>query len=424
MMLCRPSIFGLLILGAFLSSCMGVRKAGSAAKPRDAVSIHALVQAVHTDSIITHLHYQLQSEELLYTRTSEKGVYFSRVKISYKIFPNYVTENILDSGTIWISDSLTENKVHLIYGNFPVKILQGSNCLAEIIAIDENRKTMGVTYLRIYKTSPLQRENFFVNTTAYPSSPLPNYTAEPGSMLRIHYRFAKEDKLLQVRYYKREFPFPPPPFSGAEQTPFDYKADSIFYLRTDEQQNAIFIAGNTGFYHIVADTNSTSGYTLFIREKQKDGYYLSTEMLRYMRYIVNRQEYAELTESKDPKASLDEIWLRFSPNKERAKQLIGIYFNRVQFSNRFFNSHLPGWKTDRGLIFIVFGYPSKILSDDTSETWVYGEGNTIGSINFVFTKIENPFSDNDFALNRAEFYKELWQRTVDAWRQGRLLSER
>jgi GWxTD domain-containing protein len=147
-------------------------------------------------------------------------------------------------------------------------------------------------------------------------------------------------------------------------------------------------------------------------------------MLRYMRYIVNRQEYAELTESKDPKASLDEIWLRFSPNKERAKQLIGIYFNRVQFSNRFFNSHLPGWKSDRGLIFIVFGYPSKILSDDASETWVYGEGNTIGSINFVFTKIENPFSDNDFALNRAEFYKELWQRTVDAWRQGRLLSER
>lgn len=424
MKLCRPTLFRLLILAAFFSSCTGARKSGSAAKPRDVVSIHALVQAIHTDSTTTHLHYQLQSEELLYTRTSEKGVYFSRVKISYKIFPNYVTENILDSGTIWISDSLVENKSHLIYGYFPVKISQGSNCLAEIVAMDENRKTIGVTYLRIYKSSPLVRENFFVNSISYPSCPLPNYTAEPGTMLRIHYRFATAEQLLQVRYYKREFPFPPPPFSGAEQIPFDYKADSIFYLRMDEQQNAIFSAAKTGFYHIVADTNSTSGYTLFIKEKQKEGYYLSTEMLRYMRYIVNRQEYTELTESKDPKASLDEIWLRFSPNKERAKQLISIYFNRVQFANRFFNAHLPGWKTDRGLIFIVFGYPSKVLSDDTSETWVYGEGNTIGSINFIFTKIENPFSDNDFALNRAESYKELWQRTVDAWRQGRLLTER
>ncbi len=424
MKLCRPTLFRLLILAAFFSSCTGARKSGSAAKPRDVVSIHALVQAIHTDSITTHLHYQLQSEELLYTRTSEKGVYFSRVKISYKIFPNYVTENILDSGTIWISDSLIENKSHLIYGYFPVKISQGSNCLAEIVAMDENRKTIGVTYLRIYKSSPLVRENFFVNSISYPSCPLPNYTAEPGTMLRIHYRFAKAEQLLQVRYYKREFPFPPPPFSGAEQIPFDYKADSIFYLSLDEQQNAIFSAAKTGFYHIVADTNSTSGYTLFTKEKQKEGYYLSTEMLRYMRYIVNRQEYTELTESKDAKASLDEIWLRFSPNKERAKQLISIYFNRVQFANRFFNAHLPGWKTDRGLIFIVFGYPSKVLSDDTSETWVYGEGNTIGSINFIFTKIENPFSDNDFALNRAESYKELWQRTVDAWRQGRLLTER
>lgn len=424
MKLCRPTLFRLLILAAFFSSCTGARKSGSAAKPRDVVSIHALVQAIHTDSITTHLHYQLQSEELLYTRTSEKGVYFSRVKISYKIFPNYVTENILDSGTIWLSDSLIENKSHLIYGYFPVKISQGSNCLAEIVAMDENRKTIGVTYLRIYKSSPLVRENFFVNSISYPSCPLPNYTAEPGTMLRIHYRFAKAEQLLQVRYYKREFPFPPPPFSGAEQIPFNYKADSIFYLSLDEQQNAIFSAAKTGFYHIVADTNSTSGYTLFIKEKQKEGYYLSTEMLRYMRYIVNRQEYTELTESKDPKASLDEIWLRFSPNKERAKQLISIYFNRVQFANRFFNAHLPGWKTDRGLIFIVFGYPSKVLSDDTSETWVYGEGNTIGSINFIFTKIENPFSDNDFALNRTESYKELWQRTVDAWRQGRLLTER
>ncbi len=424
MKLCSPTLFRLLILAAFFSSCTGARKSGSAAKPRDVVSIHALVQAIHTDSTTTHLHYQLQSEELLYTRTSEKGVYFSRVKISYKIFPNYVTENILDSGTIWISDSLIENKSHLIYGYFPVKISQGSNCLAEIVAMDENRKTIGVTYLRIYKSSPLVRENFFVNSISYPSCPLPNYTAEPGTMLRIHYRFAKAEQLLQVRYYKREFPFPPPPFSGAEQIPFDYKADSIFYLSMDEQQNAVFSAAKTGFYHIVADTNSTSGYTLFIKEKQKEGYYLSTEMLRYMRYIVNRQEYTELTESKDPKASLDEIWLRFSPNKERAKQLISIYFNRVQFANRFFNAHLPGWKTDRGLIFIVFGYPSKVLSDDTSETWVYGEGNTIGSINFIFTKIENPFSDNDFALNRAESYKELWQRTVDAWRQGRLLTER
>ena len=405
-------------------SCTGARKAAYNAKPKEVVALRPLYQALHVDSLSTLLFYQIQSDELLYAKTGENGQYFSRIQITYRIFPGYTSEQITDSGTVWISDTLPANKSHLLYGSFRIQLKNGTNGLAQIITRDENRKTIGLNYLRIYKKNPLSRENFFVCSTALPSMPLFTYQAAPFTPLRVHYNLAQAGANLQVRFYRREFPFPPPPFSSAESLPFDYKADSIFYLQTDAQQNAEFTPSACGFYHILMDTTSSAGYTLFVRPDHVTGYYSSEEMIRSMRYILNRQEYSELTSSQNQKAALDDIWLRFSPNKERARQLISIFFNRVQFSNQLFSSYMPGWKTDRGLIFIVFGFPSKVLSDDVSETWVYGESNSLGSLNFVFTKVENPFTDNDFSLNRAEAYKDSWQRTVDAWRQGRLLSER
>jgi hypothetical protein len=34
--------------------------------------------------------------------------------------------------------------------------------------------------------------------------------------------------------------------------------------------------------------------------------------------------------------------------------------------------------------------------------------------------VDNPFSDNDFKLQRSPGYKSNWYRAVDAWRSGRV----
>jgi hypothetical protein len=54
---------------------------------------------------------------------------------------------------------------------------------------------------------------------------------------------------------------------------------------------------------------------------------------------------------------------------------------------------------------------------------VYGEDASYKSLSFVFVKVINPFSENDYQLNRSDMFKDEWYKSVDAWRQGRAYNE-
>ena len=89
-------------------------------------------------------------------------------------------------------------------------------------------------------------------------------------------------------------------------------------------------------------------------------------------------------------------------------------------SNKLFTSFQEGWKTDRGMIYIVFGAPNKVTKTKNGEIWTYGVSGNSASVVFSFLKIINPFTENDYYLERSESYKEPWYQAVDMWRQGRI----
>ena len=98
--------------------------------------------------------------------------------------------------------------------------------------------------------------------------------------------------------------------------------------------------------------------------------------------------------------AVDKYWLGKAASKERARSLIRTYYSRVELANKLFTCHLEGWKTDRGLISIIFGPPTYISNNRNSEVWSYGDDNNINSLKFIFDKKTNPFSSNDFVLKR------------------------
>jgi hypothetical protein len=97
--------------------------------------------------------------------------------------------------------------------------------------------------------------------------------------------------------------------------------------------------------------------------------------------------------------------------------MIKRYYNRVVDANVFFSSYHEGWKTDRGLIYIVFGPPRIVYYSDEAEEWIYGEEGHSNSIKFRFYRIENPFTDNDFILEKSAGYREKWYEAVNMWRR-------
>jgi GWxTD domain-containing protein len=139
---------------------------------------------------------------------------------------------------------------------------------------------------------------------------------------------------------------------------------------------------------------------------------------------MTKEEFEVMLQAPDRKVAIDKFWLDIAGNTERARALISAYYTRVADANRFFTSYLEGWKSDRGMIFIVYGPPRNTYRTSLTETWVYGDERSPKAMTYVFNKLSNPFSENDFALERSINYKNTWYMAVDMWRQGRVYNGR
>ena len=82
-----------------------------------------------------------------------------------------------------------------------------------------------------------------------------------------------------------------------------------------------------------------------------------------------------------------------------------------------FSSDREGWKTDRGMIYIVFGPPNSVFRKELKETWVYGNVESNLAVTFDFFRIQSPFTDNDYWLNRSTSYGQSWNNAVEIWRR-------
>ena len=179
----------------------------------------------------------------------------------------------------------------------------------------------------------------------------------------------------------------------------------------------------TGIYHFQYDTLVKEGLTVFRFEEDFPRLTAAESLIESIRFLTTREEYDKIRSSTDKKQAVDEYWLSMAGNRERARVLIRSYYSRVQYANFFFTSYFEGWKTDRGLIYIIFGPPSSIYRDNDSESWNYSQVNNYGPLSFTFDRINNPFSPNDYRLRRSIYYELPWYRAVDTWRDGRVVNE-
>jgi GWxTD domain-containing protein len=89
------------------------------------------------------------------------------------------------------------------------------------------------------------------------------------------------------------------------------------------------------------------------------------ESLQLIRFIAKGEEIAVL-ESAPPEARArlwDEFWKKRDATPETEENEFKVeFFRRVRFANENFSSLGPGWKTDRGMIYIQYGAPDLIES--------------------------------------------------------------
>lgn len=139
-----------------------------------------------------------------------------------------------------------------------------------------------------------------------------------------------------------------------------------------------------------------------------------------VQYIASKEEkknFRSLVSDLDKLNFINNFWIKRDPDSRTKENEYKTKFcQRVKYSKKF-TSGVSGWKTDRGIIYILYGKPDKIergqkdfgkFSNVVFENWVYtnlNDGNAHHE--YIFT---DPTETNEFRLTnikREEILKRL-----------------
>lgn len=365
----------------------------------------------------TTIFIKLSSKKLLYARKDRTQPYHAKVQVHYRIY-EVGNKEAIGSFTKKIEDITNHKENKSIYQKIQIQLPFGKDYLIQMEATDLNRSAIDKKEVSVKKTTKRDR-NFVMLIDSETQSPVfENYTTRSQKLL-LSSKVNKGTSIF-INHYQRDFPLAPPPFSSKTNEKFDYKPDHQEVISFNEKGLMDFEVQNSGFVHFLLDTSQKMGITFFRYTKNYPEIKNVFGMIEPMRYICSKAEYEAIITDENPKEAVDKFWVTKAGSQERAREIIKKYYNRVEDANSAFSSYLEGWKTDRGMISLIFGTPKSVRTTRNQEVWIYGEESNIMSLQFTFTKINNPFSNNDYALQRTSAYKTNWYRAVDAWRSGRV----
>ena len=407
----------LLIIGVF--ACMP-QKLNQTTSDRlykkDNNELNAKYVVYHINDSVSQLFYDISNETVVYKKTDTSSYFYSDLKISLQIRleDNMAIAN--DTASIIIKDRQSNVDMKQLSGFLFFRLKSGLNYYIDINTYDINKKTKYTSSVFADKTSKSVRQNFLATTISNAVYFSPYF--KPQEAVYISSTRVNENSFT-VDYFKSKFKLAIPPFSAEPMTRFSYKPDSTFTVSLKDNKFELVMPSN-GFYHLKTNDETKEGVTFFVYEPSYPKIKNAEQMILATRYIMAKKEFDNCMNSVDKKSAIDNFWLELGSSNERAKELLKKYYGRVQEANKLFTSYQEGWKTDRGMIYIVFGAPNKVSTRKNGEVWTYGDVGNPNATFFQFIKVINPFTDNDYVLDRNEMFKMPWYQSVDMWRQGRI----
>ncbi len=125
-----------------------------------------------------------------------------------------------------------------------------------------------------------------------------------------------------------------------------------------------------------------------------------------LQYMTEKDKIDEMKDS-PPEKKRDlfrEFWKRRDPTPTTERnELMEEYYARVVYANKHFSHYLDGWKTDMGMVYIIFGAPSNVerhpfdIDAKPYEIWTYYEQNRefnfVDATGFGDYRLQNPIWD-------------------------------
>ncbi len=265
------------------------------------------------------------------------------------------------------------------------------------------------------KSNPNNAENYFIEKLDIRKSPKFDNFVKSNHTYKISWQRFEKDT-VSVKFFNFTNTMPEPPYSNLPTHSLAMVPDSVFvYVKNDSLRFE-----ENGIYLFQASSESNAGLLILNSGQHYPLIKTLDDMVAPLRYISGGREFNRLAASVNLKKDMDDFWFSKSNNSRVAAEQIRVYYNRVQLVNKLFSDYRQGFRTDRGMIYIMFGAPSVVRLDPAGEEWFYGENPDVSGLSFSFEKHKNHISTTEYRLIRGVQYQNIWGQAISTWRSGRI----
>lgn len=362
--------------------------------------------------------------ELLFSEANPQGVPAASLSLTVKLFRTSGGTALADTSFYDLSIVKQAGTEEYVY-HIPLNVNPGLEYVAEVKILDRLRSLVLQTFIPFNTASVTNRYNY-VARGHFGKNELFNPVVRVDEYSNLVYLRGKADSLY-IAYYKPYTTKPDPPSMMLPEKAIDYGPDTIIALAYTDTLPMMF--PKPGIYLCSVDSNLTDGFCFYNFGPLFPEMGTPEVMIEPLTYIATQSELEEMRTAPRPKVALDEFWIKCGGNVEKARELIRIYYTRVLYANYYFTSYKEGWRTERGMIYMIYGPPDKVYKNPGGETWGYRKPVLKSSwgtrykvseeyLYFNFKKKNSIFSENDYFLSKSETLVTFWEQAVASWKKG------
>ena len=373
---------------------------------------------------LSELSVRFSTSDLFFSEANPQGVATASILITVKLYSISQGKALADTAVLDLSIVKDTGRQEYIY-NLPLKVEKGVEYVAEVKILDRLRLIVAQDFVEFNTLSYNNRYNFRVEGH-FDKNELFSSVLRIDEYVNLLYSRGHIDSLY-ISFYKSFREVPDPPSMLLPEKTLDY--DPLQFVAIPYSDSLPMMFPKEGIYLCSIARNIKDGFTFLNLGSTYPKVTTPEKMIEPLIYLTSQDELAELKSAAKPKAALDDFWIKCGGNVDKARELIRIFYTRVLYSNYYFTSYKDGWRSERGMIYIIYGPPDKVYKTADGESWGYKKpvikskwggryAVTDSYLFFNFKKRENVFSDNDFYLSRSETLVTFWDKAIASWRKG------
>jgi GWxTD domain-containing protein len=364
------------------------------------------------------------SNDLFFSEANPKGVPMAQLIISARLH-NITGGGILaDTAYNTLNIVKEESRPEYVY-RIPLKVEPKTEYMVEVKILDRLRLQVVQSFVPFNTLSVYNKYNFIARGH-FNKNELFNPVVRVNEYVNLVYNGKPADSLY-ISFYQPFNEVPYPPSMLLPEKTIDYEPEKIIVLPYSDTLPMMF--PNKGIYLCSVGKDIHEGFAFYNFGESYPSMTKPEAMIEPLAYLASEDEMTNLRNSPRPKVALDDFWIKCGGNVEKARELIRIYYTRVLFSNYYFTSFKEGWRTERGMIYTIYGPPDKVYKTADGENWGYRKPVIRSSwggryhlkeeyLFFNFRYRPGVFTDNDYYLSRSETLVTYWDKAIANWRKG------